>query len=108
MKRYIFQGSSDDTFGEYEQTSDDYDNCATGEPIQFRLSTPDGAGVIVTGMYCNEANRGDGWLIGAETLDEDKPIDWAITLHPSYEGYRGMMRVDAPDDATLTCLNRVA
>ena len=106
MKAFRFEGYSDDTFGEVEQTSDEYDNCASGKPIQYELKTPDGAGVIVTGLYGNPINKGAGWMIGVETIDEGKPIDWPITMHPSHEGYWNQLAVLAPDDAELRCLNR--
>lgn len=109
MKTFRFQGHSDDTFGEYAQTDDDYDNCASGQPIQYELKMPDGAGIIVTGLYCNPINKGDGWMIGVNTIDEKKPIhDWTLELHPSHEGYRNQLTVVAPDDAQLRCLNRTA
>lgn len=105
MRAFLFEGRSDDTFGEYKTTKIDYDNCASGEPIQYKLATPDGAGIIVTGLYCNEINKGAGWMIGVETLDEDKAIDWPIQMYPSHEGYRNRLSVFAPLDAELVCLN---
>lgn len=107
MKTFRFQGYSDDTFGEYEQTNDDYDNCASGEPIQYALATPDGAGVIITGCYCAEINKGQGWMIGVETENSQADLSsWQFTMHPGHEGYRNSLTVVAPDDAALVCLNR--
>jgi len=106
VRIYVFEGHSDDTFGEYGQTNDDYDNCASGEPIRYRLATPDGAGIVVTGMHCYPGQVGAGWMIGVETLYEDMPVDWPTTMRPSYEGYRNQLTVEAPDDAELVCLNR--
>lgn len=105
MKTFKFQGYSDDTFGEYAITNEDYDNCASGKPIQFELKTPDGAGIVITGLYCNQINKGDGWMIGVNTINEDKPIDWEVSMNPSHEGYRNQLIVIAPDDAELVCLN---
>lgn len=106
MKIYKFEGASDDTFGEYAVTSDDYDNCANGAPIRYRLATPNGAGIIVTGCYAHGVLGNGCWMIGVEAIDEDKQIDWQITHNPSHEGYRGQLLVVAPDDAELVCLNR--
>lgn len=106
MKTYRFSGYSDDTFGEYAQTNDDYDNCASGSAIQYELKTPDGAGIIVTGLYCNPINKGDGWMIGVNAINEYKPVDdWTLELKPSFDGYRNQLIVTAPDNAKLRCLN---
>jgi hypothetical protein len=35
MPTLRFEGYSDDTFGEYAHTNNDYDNCASGESIEF-------------------------------------------------------------------------
>ena len=106
MSKFVFEGQSDDKFGECEQTNDDYDNCATSEPIWYELKTPDGAGIVVTGMYGNDINRGGGWLIGVEIIDEYKPVDWTITMNVSHGGYRNQLIVEAPEDAQLRCLNK--
>ena len=106
MKAFKFQGYSDDTFGEYNITNDDYDNCASGEPIQYLLQTPDGAGIIVTGLYGHKINKSVLWMIGVEAVSEQKTIDWEITIKPNHEGYRNQLIVIAPDNAKLTCLNR--
>lgn len=106
MKTFIFEGHSDDTFGEYGVTNDDYDNCASGRPIQFSLIQPDKSGIIVTGIYCNSINRGEGWMIGIENLSEANPFTGECILNPSYKGYRNQLTVSAHDDSVLTCLNR--
>lgn len=104
MKVYVFGGYSDDTFGEFSLTDDDYDNSASGEPIVYELKRPDGSGIVVVGQH---APFSDGWLIGCATLDESKPVDdWRIETEPSHEGYRGRMQVTAPDDTALTCISR--
>ena len=33
-----FEGYSDDTFGEIAHTKDDYDNCASGAPIEYLVA----------------------------------------------------------------------
>ena len=107
MRTFQFEGASDDTFGEYNQTNEDYDNCASGKPIQFKLSTPDGEGVLVTGIYCLEGvwKNCSGWSIAVATLDEDKPLNgWTFELKPDHEGYRNQLTVVAPDSAELELL----
>lgn len=52
-----FEGYSDDTFGEVAHFKDDYDNCASGKPIEYLVLGPaiDGQpqlGVVVTGQHC--------------------------------------------------------
>lgn len=104
MKEYVFEGYSDDTFGEYNVTNDDYDNCAADEPIDFSLTTPDGAGLLVRGRF----GIAGGWLIGVAVLDEEKPVSWPVTLNPAHDGYRNQCRIEAPDDAVLACVTRDA
>ncbi|MEM9451155.1 MAG: hypothetical protein AAGA75_21815, partial [Cyanobacteria bacterium P01_E01_bin.6] len=73
--------------------------------IQFKLATPDGEGVIVTGIYGAWKARG-AWSIAVATLDEDKPLtDWTFELIPDHEGYRNQLNVVAPDTAQLECLS---
>jgi len=105
MQTFKFEGHSDDTFGEYGITNIDHDNCASGSPIQFTIKMPDGSGIAVTGMYCHGFHIGEGWMIGAETLCEDNPVDWTITMKPSHEGYKNQLTVIAPDDAALVCVS---
>lgn len=107
MKIFIFEGASDDTFGEYLQISDSYDNCGNGMPIRYKLHIEDGSGIIITGCYAHKDGLGDGcWMIGVENIDEENPVDWPCLINPGYANYRGQLSVHAPDDATLTCLNR--
>lgn len=106
MKKFIFNGNSDDTFGEYNETNIDYDNCASGSPIQYKLVNSDGAGVVVTGLYGHSFHVGHGWTIGVNTLDEDKPIDWSFDLSPSHEGYRNKLTITTPDDVVLELIDQ--
>lgn len=107
MKVFKFSGYSDDTFGESTDRGDDYDNCASGDPIWWELKAADGSGIIITGMYGNDIySRGDGWMIGANVIDEYKPVDWSIVMNVSHEGYRNELIVEVPDDVELRCLNR--
>jgi len=108
MKTFKFQGYSDDTFGEYEQTDIDYDNCGNGKPIEFELKDKSGKGVRIIGLYGNDhINKSRGcWMIAVGAIDEDMPIDWKVTITPSYEGYRNQCVVECPDDIELVLLNK--
>ena len=106
MKTFKFEGCSDDTFGEYAITSDDFDNCASGDPIKYRLATPDGAGIVITGQHSPEPDDSGCWMIGVNLIDEDKPVDWKILTTPAHKRSRNQLIVEAPDDAELTCLTR--
>ena len=48
MPTLRFEGYSDDTFGEVLHTKDDYDNLASGRPIEYLVTDPaTGLGVVV-------------------------------------------------------------
>ena len=68
-----FEGYSDDTFGEYAHTSDDFDNCASGSPIVYKVSA-NNESLLVVGQHCPDTAT--GWMIGIARADEDndKPI----------------------------------
>ena len=106
MKQFIFQGYSDDTFAECKQTNYECYNGGSGSPIWYELKTPDGAGIVVMGIYDIDINKGDGWLIGVSTIDEDKIVDWEIKTNVSHGGYCNQLIVRAPENAKLRCLNR--
>ena len=107
MKTYAFEGYSDDTFGEYAVTNDDYDNCANGKPIEYLLrDTETGQGVVIRGQYDNPEG---GWVVGVGTYDpcsEDSPIpDWPMRVLPSTRTpYSPRLEIDAPDSCELVCL----
>ena len=103
MKKFVFEGYSDDTFEECHITEKSYDNSASGKPIRFKLSIGDGSGIVVTGQY-DPDNSSGCWMIGVHSLDEEKPVDWQITTKPSHGKYRNQLTVIAPDDTELTCL----
>lgn len=96
-----FEGHSDDTFGEYASTSDDFDNCADGSPIVFKVSSPDGAGLFVWGLY--NAHRSPVatpgcWVIGVQQLDEDITIpSWPMKFDITKRGYSPTLTIDAPE-----------
>ena len=82
-----FEGYSDDTFGEIAHTKDDYDNCASGEPIEYLVAhRASGTGVVVTGQHC--PGKSGSWMIGVANWDPD----FADTDFP-----RWPMRIEAQD-----------
>ena len=98
MKTLMFEGHSDDTFGELT-TGEDHDNCANNAPIIFKvLSLSAGAGVLVIGHYHLAP---DGvWTIGLAPVQEDSPIpDWPTRFRLSDRGYSPALEIDVPDDA---------
>jgi len=107
MKRLIFEGHSDDTFGEYGVTHDDYDNCASGNPIIWEVRG-DGTGLLVHGQYgCGKwPQRVPGcWVIGVQPF-EDNWCGWPMRFELADNGYSPRLIIDAPDDVTIDCLNR--
>jgi hypothetical protein len=113
MKTLIFGGSSDDTFGEITPRGDDYDNCASGKPIEWLIeSASEKDSLLVVGQYCPGAAT--GWLIGVARADEDDgkfPPAWPIHIRPRADGsyrctYSHALEIVVPDDATIRCLQR--
>lgn len=112
MPTYRFEGHSDDTFGEYAVTKDDYDNCASGEPIVYLLTfTGDGGGsegIFIVGQYAPKPV--DGWLIGISPFDpggDDVGLPrWAYWFTDAGNGYSPALHVEAPEGCQLSCLNR--
>ncbi|NID06615.1 hypothetical protein HBF26_17100 [Luteibacter jiangsuensis] len=113
MKTLRFEGYSDDTFGEYAVTKDDFDNCASGEPIEYLITAPSepDAGLIVTGQHCPE--HSGSWLIGIANFDPDftdRPIpNWPARFVPATDArffYNPVLEIDVPDDFVLRCLQR--
>lgn len=108
MKTLIFGGYSDDTFGEITPRGDDFDNCASGEPIEWLIQSPsEGLGILIVGQYA-PTDRG-GWLIGASPWDpehiDQPPPNWPIRMMRRPDcPYSLALEIDVPDDATLRCL----
>ena len=105
-----FEGYSDDTFGEYGQTNDDHDNCASGEPIVFRVEAG-GRAVLVIGEYSHEHEGSTGWRIGIQAVvvdDDDSvpPVGWNIRFIASGCPYSPRLAMDVPSDFSLTCLQQ--
>jgi hypothetical protein len=105
VKTLMFAGSSDDTFGEISPRGDDYDNCASGEPIEYRVQSGDEA-LIVFGQYC--PGNACGWVVGVAPVDGDTDARdipaWPIRIRPGDRCYSPVLEIDVPDDAKLTCL----
>lgn len=108
MKTLIFGGSSDDTFGEITPYGNDYDNCASGKPIEYLIeSISERQSILIVGQYC--PGSASGWLIGVSRHDEDddKPLPpWPIRITPGPRTYTPALAIDVPDDAMLRCLQR--
>lgn len=110
--RLTFEGYSDDTFGECAHFKDDFDNCASGEPIEFSvIDKSTGRGLIVVGQFCPGSSH--GWLIGASVYDPegedwDYPDGWG--LRHEQNSYRGRLVVEIPDGADIEfrCITREA
>lgn len=104
MKKYIFEGYSDDTFAEVNETGVEFDNCGTGEPICFEIKNEDGSGVLVVGQYAPK--QSDCWMIGVGNIDQNKPLDnrWEFSINTNSGDYRNMLTVIAPESTTLRCL----
>lgn len=96
-----FCGFSDDTFGEYSATNRDVDNCASGKPIQCKISSGKDA-LFVVGQY--DRNKNGCWDIGISQIDEDMPLP-AWPMRFSAEGYTTILEIDVPDDYSLTFYN---
>jgi hypothetical protein len=109
MPTLRFEGYSDDTFGEYAYTNDDYDNCASGKPIEYHVFDPaEEIGVVVTGQYC--PGNSTGWMIGVAvwhppgTDEEACVLGWPMRFEPN--GYRNSLVIEAPECVRLRCLTR--
>lgn len=102
MKLLMFEGGSDDTFGEYNVFKDDHDNCANGKPIRFLVSSPTEGSVLVVGQYC--PGPATGWQIGVARADEDDdtPLPpWPMRFTEGDRPYSPRLVIEAPDDATM-------
>ena len=101
MKTLKFEGYSDDTFGEYGVTNEDYDNCASFRPIQCVIQSKDES-LVVVGQYSESALDGC-WVIGITMEEEGKKIpNWDIRMKMSNSAYSPILEIDVPDDFKLT------
>ena len=105
MPALRFEGFSDDTFGEYAHTNDDYDNCASGKPIVW-LVQAGSEKLLVSGQYA--PGSATGWLIGvAPHDDDDNPLpQWPMRLERGDRPYSPALVIEAPEGVTLKCLQR--
>jgi len=109
MKTLVFEGYSDDTFGEYGVTNDDHDNCANGDPIVFAVHTGAnptvGEGMFVWGLYSPDGApqaTGGTWVIGIQQLNEDQPLpDWPMRWKTAESRYSPRLEIDVPDHITV-------
>lgn len=94
------EGGSDDTFGVYGAgPDDDYDNCASGKPIAFRVSHLDDA-MYVVGQYC--PGKCEGWLIGIAPAHEERDIpQWPMRFEVSDRPYSPALIITAPKGVTV-------
>ena len=113
MPTLRFEGASDDTFGEYAHTRDDYDNCASGKPIDWLVTAPGvPGGLIVTGQYGREANAdvSMSWQIGVAAHDPDNtdaPLPpWPMRIERSERPYSPSLVIEVPDGVQVRCLQR--
>lgn len=117
MKTLWFEGSSDDTFGmtrcgDNRRTCDDYDNCGSREPIEWRVWSPEtDDSFIVTGQYA--PGTSEGWLIGIAPAphvdgEEHHIPTWPIRFERGGREYSPRLVIEAPDDVQVDCLTRLA
>lgn len=107
-KTLRFEGYSDDTFGEYALTNDDYENAASGNPIVF-LVEAGGESMVVFGQYCPQFCG--GWMIGVShsggtDADERHMPDWPMRIEHAERTYSPALIIEAPDDVTIRCLTK--
>lgn len=103
----VFAGYSDDTFGEYALTNDDFDNSASGKPIEWLVTAPDGEQLLVVGQYCPGA--ANGWLVGVARYGDDDEADmpeWPMSIGPGERSYSPALLLSAPVGSTIRCLQR--
>ena len=99
IKTLRFEGSSDDTFGEYGVTYDDVDNCGSKEPIHCIVKSSKGR-LIVTGVYKHPLDA--CWTVGVSQYAEDEKIPkWNFRYKTAENGYSPILEVDVPDDTEI-------
>lgn len=100
MKLLRFECSSDDTFGEYNVTGEDLDNCGSGKPMQCLVKSSEGS-LYVTAQYGSLFANGC-WNLGVmpETEEEGLP-DWLIRVTKGETPYSPVIEIEAPDDVEL-------
>lgn len=98
MQTLKFHGYSDDTFGEYGVTNQDYDNCASGKPIQCIVDCGERGRVMVVGQYSDVSMDSGCWLVGLTKVgEEDKLPDWNFRFEKSDCEYSPALLMDLPE-----------
>ena len=89
----------------------DYDNCASGAPIEYLVAHREsGMGVVVTGQHC--PGKSGSWMIGVANWDPDfADTDfprWPMRIEAQNyrNGFQPSLVIEAPDGVTVTCLQR--
>src|SRR5687767_1544276 len=104
MIKLTCEGSSDDTFGVYGAgPDDDYDNCASCEPIVFRVSSVSDGSLLIVGQYAPKF-AGGVWLVGIvpDASDDEHPIpEWPMHFQRSERPYSPQLIIEAPNDVTV-------
>jgi hypothetical protein len=112
MKKLVFVGHSDDTFGCYGPGIDvDHDDCANGSLRALKVTSGD-VGLVVTGQYCppnmSKSSSVDSWVVGIAKIalddddDEYMPLpDWPMRFVNGDPDYSPALEIDAPDDVQV-------
>lgn len=99
-KTLRFEGYSDDTFGEYGITNQDFDNCASMEPIQCVVDCKTFGRLMVIGQYSKASCNNGCWMIGVCRVErsDDFP-SWNIRMLQSKERkYSVTLEIDLPSE----------
>lgn len=110
MVKLIFEGHSDDIFGETNHFNYDYDNCATGKPIEWLVQSGNEA-IVVTGQHC--PNNSGTWMIGVANYDpdySDKDFPrWVMKIEAQdyRNGYQPRLIIECPDDVQIKCFQNM-
>ena len=93
MRVLRFHGYSDDTFGEYGVMDLDWDNCASGKPITFKV-TAGKESLYVTGQY-NRLGNGCWDVSVTQVREGDNPT---FPIRVFFEVYSTVVEIEVPDD----------
>ena len=96
----LIEGYSDDTFGEYETTTIDHDDCGVGSIRIYRIIDPEGVGLDICGQYNPKGTPGY-WRINVQVDETDSLPDWPISIKRGERSYSPALIVDAPEGSTL-------
>lgn len=106
MPTLVFEGYSDDTFGEYGHTNCDHDNAASGEPIEFVVETED-YGLLVVGQYAHTASNKGTWLIGVSPAYEGSMPPWPMRFTKGNRPYSPALHIEVPDGFEMQCITAI-